>query len=105
MYDCINRKGFLITEPPFADIDKSIRNMHGPRSPLFGTTWNDVGEFAERYSCKCGRYVGAAFEGETCPVCGTKIEYKDIDILYTAYMNFSPYKLINPKRMAKSKGL
>lgn len=95
-YDCINRRGFLITEAPFADVDKSIRNMHGPRSPLYGTTWNDTGEFAERYSCKCGRYIGAAFEGDTCPVCGTKIEYKDVDILYTGWLNFSPFKLINP---------
>lgn len=101
MYDCINGRGFLITETPFADIDKSIRNMNGPRSPRYGTIYGDTNEFMERYSCKCGHYIGAAFEGETCPRCGSKIEYKDIDILYTGYLNFTPYKIINPKRMGK----
>ena len=95
-YDCINGRGFLITETPFADIDKSIRNMNGPRSPRYGTTYGDTSEFMERYSCKCGHYIGAAFEGEVCPKCGSKIEYKDVDILYTGYLNFSPYRIINP---------
>ena len=31
-YDCINGKGFLISDIPFSDVDKSIRNVDGPRS-------------------------------------------------------------------------
>ena len=96
MYDIINNRGFLITEPPFGDVDKSIRNINGPRSPRFGTTYGDTNEFMDRYHCKCGRYIGAAFEGETCPMCGTKIEYKDVDILYTGWINLSPFKIISP---------
>ena len=95
-YDIINGKGFLIRETPFSDVDKSIRNMDGPRSPRYGTTYGDNNEFMDRYRCKCGKYIGAAFEGETCPECGTKIEYTDVDILYTGWLDFYPYKLINP---------
>lgn len=97
MYDCINGRGFLISEGPYSDIDKTIRNMDGPRSPRFGTTYGDTNEFMDRYHCSCGRFIGAAFEGETCPNCNTTIEYKDVDILYTGWLNFSPFKLLNPE--------
>lgn len=94
--DCTTGRGFLIKEAPFSDVDKTIRNMDGPRSPRFGTTYGDNNEFMDRYHCKCGRTIGAAFEGETCPHCGTVIEYKDVDMLYTGWLNFHPYKVINP---------
>lgn len=96
MYDCINDRGFLIKDTPFSDIDKTIRNMDGPRSPRYGTTYGDTNEFMDRYRCQCGAMVGAAFEGEICPKCGKPIEYKDVDILYTGWINFYPYKIINP---------
>lgn len=96
-YDCIYGDGFLIREQPFADIDKTIRNMDGPRSPRYGTDYSDGDRaFQERYSCKCGHYVGAAFEGETCPICGSKIEYHDVDIRTTGWLSFSPYHILNP---------
>jgi len=78
-------QGFLITETPFSDVDKSIRNMGGPRSPLYGSGPSEINEFADRYRCKCGKRIGAVFEGEECPDCHTLIEYKDIDILYTGW--------------------
>lgn len=96
MYDIIHDKGFLIKEPPFSDVDKSIRNMDGPRSPRYGTTYGDSNEFMDRYHCKCGRTIGAAFEGEECPFCHEKVEYTDVDILYTGWLNFYPYHIINP---------
>ena len=95
-YDCINGRGFLINDVPFSDVDKSVRNLYGPRSPLYGTTYGDNREFSDRYRCECGKYIGAAFEDEICPSCGTKIEYKDIDILFTGWLNLWPYKIINP---------
>jgi hypothetical protein len=96
MYDCINDKGFLITEMPYADIDKSVRNTNGPRSPRYGTTFGDTNEFNDRYRCQCGHYVGAAFEGRICEFCNTRVEFKDVDIKYTGWLNFSPFKIINP---------
>ena len=95
-WDCINERGFLIKEPPYSDVDKTIRNMDGPRSPRYGTTYGDTNEFMDRYSCKCGAVVGAAFEGEICPKCGQPIQFKDVDILYTGWLNFSPYHIISP---------
>ena len=95
-YDIINGHGFLIKDQPYADVDKSIKNMDGPRSPRYGTTYGDNNEFMDRFRCKCGRTIGAAFEGETCPHCGGVIEDKDVDILYTGWLNFYPYKIINP---------
>ncbi len=98
MYDCINDKGFLISEMPYADIDKSIKNIDGPRSPRYGSTFGDVSEFSERYSCECKKYVGGAFEGKICEKCHTKVEFRDMDMNYFGYINLSPYSIINPKQ-------
>lgn len=96
MWDCINGKGFLIKEPPFSDADKSIRNMDGPRSPRYGTSWSDVDAFNDRYHCNCGYLVGATFEGEICPRCNTEVEYTEVDPKITGWLNFWPYHVINP---------
>lgn len=32
---------------------------------------------------KCGSMKGKIFEGETCPECNTKIEFRDVDLKYT----------------------
>jgi len=94
--DIINNRGFLISDIPFSDVDKTIRNMNGPRSPRYGTTYGDANEFMDRYRCKCGRTIGAEFEGEKCIFCGEPVEHRDVDILYTGWLNFSPFKIINP---------
>ena len=91
MYDQINDRGFLITDTPFSDVDKSIRNMGGPRSPRYGTTYGDQGEFMDRYRCKCGKNIGAMFEGETCPDCKTKIEFTDVDIMCTGWLELKAF--------------
>lgn len=95
-YDCIHDKGFLISDIPFSDVDKSIRNVDGPRSPRYGSSFGDAGEFEDRYHCSCGKYVGKIFEGDICPDCGTRIEFHDVNINYTGWLNFAPYKIINP---------
>jgi hypothetical protein len=94
--DLVHGNGFLIENVAFSDTDKSIANISGPRSPLFGTTYSDNNSFADRYRCECGKFVGAVFEDQECPTCRTRIEFRDVDILYTGWMNFYPYKLINP---------
>lgn len=95
-WDLIHDRGFLIKETPYSDVDKSIRNMHGPRSPKYGTTYGDNNEFMDRYRCECGHTIGAAFEGDICPRCKKPVEYVDVDILYTGWLNFYPFKIINP---------
>ena len=94
--DLLNGKGFIITEPPFSDADKSVRSANGPRSAKYGTTFGDTNEFMDRYRCNCGRFIGATFEGEVCPICESEVTYKDIDIMQTGYLDFSPFHLINP---------
>ena len=44
-YDIINGNGFLIKDTPFSDSDKSIRNIDGPRSPRFGSTYGHGNQF------------------------------------------------------------
>lgn len=94
--DILNDRGFIINQTAYSDLDKSIPNMDGPRSPRYGGTWSSESEFMEKSRCQCGKYIGAAFEGEICPDCGTKIEYKDVDMLYTGWLNFAPYSIIVP---------
>ena len=95
-YDCITGKGFIIDEMPFSDLDKKVRNEGGPRSPRFGTTYGDANEFMDRYHCTCGALTGAAFEGEECPHCHTRVKFTELDIKYTGWISFGPYKVINP---------
>lgn len=101
MWDCISGNGFLISEMPFSDVDKTIRNINGPRSPRYGTTYGDTNEFMDRYRCECGELVGAAFEGEICPKCHKAVEYTDVNIPYTGWLNFSPYKIIAPRQFMR----
>lgn len=96
-YDLINGRGFLINDKPYSDVDKKIRPAGGPRSPLYGTTFRDDGEFLDRYKCSCGKFIGAMFEGEVCPECKTEVKFRDVDIGFTGWLNFSPYKIINPR--------
>ena len=63
-YDLINERGFLISELPYSDIDKTIRNLDGPRSPRYGTQYEDANAYVERFRCACGQYVGSQWEGE-----------------------------------------
>lgn len=97
MYDLINGRGFFITEMPFSDVDKSIRNVHGPRSSLYGAQYTDANDASDRWHCSCGRTIGAAFEGEKCPFCNTVIEHKDVDILYTGWISLGKFKIISPR--------
>ena len=60
-YDLINERGFLISELPYSDIDKTIRNLDGPRSPRYGTQYEDANAYVERFRCACGQYVHYTF--------------------------------------------
>ena len=92
--DLLTGNGFLIKEPPYSDVDKTIRNEDGPRSPKYGTTYGDNNEFMDRYHCKCGKMVGAAFEGEVCSTCGSKVEFTEVSSTYTGWIDFGNFKVI-----------
>ena len=96
-YDLINGTGFICNEPGQIDIDgEKKKTMNGPQSPRFGTTYGDEGEFIERYRCDCGAFKGKMFHGETCPLCGTKVRFMDVDIKQTAWVPLGKNKIINP---------
>lgn len=85
--DIIDNEGFIISEPAQVKIDKDKKkSLYGPQSPLYGTTYEDENAFMERYRCECGSFIGLQFEGETCPICGTKVESKGNDIKYTGWI-------------------
>ena len=96
LYDIMNNRGFLITEPPtFTNDDSKYKSLYGPRSPLYGTTAEDPDAFAERHRCMCGLLKGRMNDGAICEFCHSKVEYRELDIKYTGYISFGTF-LINP---------
>ena len=95
--DLTLRRGFLITEPPVINLDgETKKNMYGPRSPLFGTTYGDEQEFMDRTQCSCGAIKGKEFEGDICPLCGQPVEEKGTDIKYTGWIPLKNHAIIAP---------
>ena len=95
--DCTTGNGFLITEPSDFTLDGTKKkSLYGPQSPLFGTTYTDEQSYMTRFRCECGAFHGRAFEGETCPICGAKIEDKGMDVNFTAWISLGEHKAINP---------
>lgn len=89
--------GFTITEPASISIDgMKKKTMFGPRSELYGTSYEDEQAFAEQYSCECGRFKGLAFEGEECPFCHTKVKSVGDNIKITGWISLGREKIINP---------
>lgn len=97
MQDIISGRGFTIREPATVNVDDiNKKSLHGSRSPLYATDYSDEQAFIERYRCKCGEFKGKQFEGETCPLCGTKIEFKDVDIGFTGWISLGKDHTIQP---------
>lgn len=93
--DIRSKHGFDVTEPPFT---KEKKNMNGLHSPRFATDWDDEESFQERYRCKCKDkpITGRLHEGEICPKCNSPVEYKDVDLSLTAWINIDNYYIIQP---------
>lgn len=92
--DLMLGRGFEITEPVI--VHKDQKAMNGIQSPRFCSDWADEDAFSERYSCKCGETRGKVFEGETCPKCNTKIEFKDVDLSITGWIRLKDNYIIHP---------
>ena len=96
-YDILNGKGFTITEPSEFQLDKkTVKSIHGTRSPLYGTDFSDEQSFIERYHCECGAIKGAQFEHEICPICNTPVEFTDVDIEFTGWLTLGAKFIISP---------
>lgn len=95
--DLMTGEGFQITEPAGFSLNGSKqKSLYGARSPLFGTNYEDEQAYMERYRCECGRFKSQMFEGEICPFCKTKVEFRDTNIKMTGWINFGTHILINP---------
>lgn len=95
--DIINGNGFIISEPAEMTIDGvKKKSLYGAQSPLYGTSYEDEQSFIERYRCECGAFKSRQFEGEVCPICGTKIECRDSDINIMGWISLGNDKIISP---------
>lgn len=95
--DLLRGTGFIISEPAEVTVDGTRqKSMYGPQSPLYGTTYEDEQSFIERYRCRCGAFKSRQFEGEICPICGTKVEFRDSDINVTGWISLGNNKIISP---------
>ena len=99
--------GFVVKTKPFKKkikdkdgsiLSRGIKEMDGIHSPRFGTDYQDDNAFAERYSCECGNLIGRVLEGDTCPKCGTKVKFIDVDLKMFAWLkiNHPDFKIIHP---------
>lgn len=90
-------KSFVISEPAEINLDgNKMKSLYGPQSPLYGTSYEDEQSFVERYRCKCGAFKSKIFEGEECPICHTKVEYKDSDINVFGWITLGKNRIISP---------
>lgn len=111
--DILTKRGFYITdhalkkEKRAAKTDKKEgggrkkakkqeKTYGGIQSPRFATDYEDEHAFQERYRCRCGELTGAALEGETCPECGTVVEYKEVDMEMTGWIRLKGNYIIQP---------
>lgn len=95
--DIINNNGFIISEPATFQLDDTKqKSLYGARSILYGTNYEDETAFIERYRCKCGEFKGKLFEGEECPLCHTKVEFKDSNIEFTGWISLGDNYILNP---------
>lgn len=95
--DLAEGKGILLNSVDSFD-KKGDKIYHGLQSPFFGTDFSDEAAYSERWSCKCGKYIGKQYaDGETiCPECKTKIEYNEVDLKKFGWVRLGKYPVISP---------
>lgn len=95
--DLMNGDGFIITEPAAVSLDGSkAKSYNGARSPRYGSTYGDEDEFMERWRCQCGTFTSRLFEGEVCPYCNHKVEYREVNIKMTGWITLGSNVCVNP---------
>lgn len=93
-YDLVTKKGIRITSAEA--FKKSEKKYHGLQSVFFGTDFSDEQSFAERYRCKCGKYIGKMYEGNVCENCGTEVHYVDVDLSKTGWIILDHFMVMSP---------
>ena len=75
---------------------KNEKVYDGLQSEFFGTDYGDDNAFAERWSCKCKKYIGKMYEGKICEVCESKVESQDIDLQKFGWIILDYFKVLSP---------
>lgn len=71
-------RGFIIESSD--SIRNDVKNQTGIFSSRYGSTVADIDSFNGKYRCDCGMTKGSIMHGEICPVCHTKVIFKDDDV-------------------------
>ena len=95
--DLAEGKGIIIDSVESFD-KKGDKIYHGLQSQFFGTDFSDEAAYSERWTCKCGKYIGKQYaDGNTiCPECKTKIEYNEVDLKKFGWVRLGKYPVISP---------
>lgn len=99
-HDIATGNGIRLTSVESFD-KKNQKIYRGLQSEFFGTDFSSDWAFKERYSCKCGKYLAKAYSGMICDVCGTKVEYRDIDLKKTGWVILDKFEVLSPIYSAK----
>jgi hypothetical protein len=93
--DVTGGNGFIISAAKA--IKDDLKDDNGIFSTKYGQTLQDVNPYGNRYRCKCGRLTTRFYNGQTCPVCKTKVKYVDDNFTYFGWITLKdPYHLIHP---------
>lgn len=100
--DLQSGNGIRLTSVESFDKKKGNEKIEtGIQSPFFGTDFSDETAFKERYSCKCHALLGKMYSGMTCPICGSVVDYHDIDLTKTGWIILDKFKCMSPIYQAK----
>lgn len=100
--DILNGKGIRLQsvesfhKKPDKFTKKTEKVYDGLQSEFFGTDFGDDAAFAERYSCKCKRYIGKMYLGKYCDQCKSYVEYVDADLTKFGWIILDRFRVISP---------
>lgn len=97
--DVSSGNGFIISSPK--PIKDDLKDDNGIFSTKYGQTLQDINPYGNRYRCKCGSLNTRLYNGQVCPVCGTKVKYVDDNFTYFGWVTLKdPYHIIHPNLYA-----
>ena len=99
-YDLLMGKGIRITSTEAYD-KKNDKVYSGLQSEFFNSDFGDDSAFAERYSCKCKKYIGKMYHGMFCEKCNTTVDFNDTDLTKTGWIIIDNFSVISPIYAAK----
>ena len=82
---------------------KNAKIEDGLQSEFFGTDFSSDYAYKERYRCKCGKYMGMAWNGHFCEKCESYVEYHDIDLDKFGWIILDKRTVMTPIYYAKLK--